>query len=92
MTFNFLELFNAIGAAQKVATNDFIPAESLETPITEYVTNLDSLERFMASPKMRSVTILGPTKALDYYKSLSKSTKPKTQKTSLTRLNHLRRS
>ena len=44
MTFNFLELFNAIGAAQKVVTNDFIPAESLETAITEDVTNLDSLD------------------------------------------------
>ena len=44
MTFNFLELFNAVGAAQKVVTNDFIPAESLETAITEDVTNLDSLD------------------------------------------------
>jgi|TARA_R110000764_G_scaffold48536_1_gene107742 hypothetical protein len=44
MTFNFLELFNAIGAAQKVVTNDFIPAESLDTPISEDVTNLDSLD------------------------------------------------
>jgi|TARA_R110000796_G_scaffold44277_1_gene108101 hypothetical protein len=44
MTFDFLELFNAVGAAQKVVTNDFIPAESLETAITEDVTNLDSLD------------------------------------------------
>ena len=44
MTFDFLELFNAVGAAQKVVTNDFIPAESLDTPITEDVTNLDSLD------------------------------------------------
>jgi hypothetical protein len=44
MTFNFLELFNAVGAAQKVVTDDFIPAESLETAITEDVTNLDSLD------------------------------------------------
>jgi hypothetical protein len=44
MSFNFLELFNAVGAAQKVVTNDFIPAESLATPITEDVTNLDSLD------------------------------------------------
>ena len=44
MTFDFLELFNAVGAAQKVVTNDFIPAESLEVAITEDVTNLDSLD------------------------------------------------
>ena len=44
MTFNFLELFNAVGAAQKVVTNDFIPAKSLETAITEDETNLDSLD------------------------------------------------
>ena len=44
MTFDFLELFNAVSAAQKVVTKDFIPAESLETPITEDVTNLDSLD------------------------------------------------
>jgi|TARA_R110000787_G_scaffold45974_5_gene111883 hypothetical protein len=44
MTFDFLEVFNAIGAAQKVVTNDFIPAESLETPITKDATNLDSLD------------------------------------------------
>ena len=44
MTFDFLELFNAVGAAQKVVTKDFIPAESLKTAITEDVTNLDSLD------------------------------------------------
>ena len=44
MTFDFLELFNAVGAAQKVVTKDFIPAESLETAITEDITNLDSLD------------------------------------------------
>jgi|TARA_R110000803_G_scaffold68311_2_gene130157 hypothetical protein len=44
MTFDFLELFNAVSAAQKVVTNDFIPAESLDTPITESATNLDSLD------------------------------------------------
>ena len=44
MTFNFLELFNAVGAAQKVVTKDFIPAVSLETAITADVTHLDSLD------------------------------------------------
>tara|TARA_B100000795_G_C22759094_1_gene422801 strand:- start:1122 stop:1433 length:312 start_codon:yes stop_codon:yes gene_type:complete len=44
MTFDFLKLFNAVSAAQKVVTNDFIPAKSLDTPITENATNLDSLD------------------------------------------------
>ena len=44
MAFDFLELFNAVGAAQKVVTKDFIPAESLETPIDEDTTGLDSLD------------------------------------------------
>ena len=44
MSFDFLELFNAVGAAQKVVTKDYIPAESLESPITEDVLNLDSLD------------------------------------------------
>jgi|TARA_R110000787_G_scaffold186325_2_gene297864 hypothetical protein len=41
MTFDFLELFNAVAAEQK---DNFQPAESLDTPITEDVTNLDSLD------------------------------------------------
>ena len=44
MTFDFLELFNKLGASQKVVTNDFIPAESLETPINEDAMGLDSLD------------------------------------------------
>lgn len=44
MAFDFLELFNAVGAKQKVITNDFIPAESLETPINEDTMGLDSLD------------------------------------------------
>jgi acyl carrier protein len=44
MAFDFLELFNAVGAKQKVITDDFIPAESLETPINEDTTGLDSLD------------------------------------------------
>jgi len=44
MAFDFLELFNAVGAAQKVITDDFIPAESLETPISEESMGLDSLD------------------------------------------------
>jgi acyl carrier protein len=44
MSFDFLELFNAVGAAQKIVTKDYIPAESLESPITEDVLNLDSLD------------------------------------------------
>ena len=44
MAFDFLELFNAVGTAQKVVTNDYIPAESLDTPITEDAVNLDSLD------------------------------------------------
>jgi acyl carrier protein len=44
MSFDFLELFNAVGAAQKVVTKDYVPAESLESPITEDVLNLDSLD------------------------------------------------
>ena len=44
MAFDFLELFNAVGAAQKIVTKDYIPAESLESPITEDVLNLDSLD------------------------------------------------
>ena len=54
MTFDFLELFNAVSAAQKVVTNDFINFEDVlsksnfdetfETPITESATNLDSLD------------------------------------------------
>ena len=44
MAFDFLELFNAVGAKQKVITDDFIPAESLETPINEDTMGLDSLD------------------------------------------------
>lgn len=44
MKFDFLELFNALGAAQKPVTKDFVPAESLETPISEDATGLDSLD------------------------------------------------
>ena len=44
MAFDFLELFNAVGTAQKVVTDDYIPAESLDTPITEDALNLDSLD------------------------------------------------
>ena len=44
MAFDFLELFNAVGGKQKVITNDFIPAESLETPINEDMMGLDSLD------------------------------------------------
>jgi len=44
MAFDFLELFNAVGAKQKVITDDFIPAKSLETPINEDTTGLDSLD------------------------------------------------
>lgn len=44
MAFDFLELFNAVGASQKVITNDFVPAESLETPINEDTMGLDSLD------------------------------------------------
>ncbi len=44
MAFDFLELFNAVGAEQKVVTKDYVPAESLDTPITEEALNLDSLD------------------------------------------------
>ena len=44
MAFDFLELFNAVGAKQKVITDDFVPAESLETPISEESMGLDSLD------------------------------------------------
>ncbi len=44
MTFDFLELFNAVGAKQKVIADDFTPAESLETPINEDAIGLDSLD------------------------------------------------
>jgi len=44
MKFDFLELFNAVGAAQKVVTKDYAPAESLESPISEDVLGLDSLD------------------------------------------------
>ena len=44
MAFDFLELFNAVGAAQKVITDDFIPAESLDTAISEDSMGLDSLD------------------------------------------------
>lgn len=44
MAFDFLELFNAVGAAQKIVTKDYRPAESLDTPITEDALNLDSLD------------------------------------------------
>ena len=44
MTFDFLELFNAVGAKQKVITNDFIPAKTLDTPINEDSMGLDSLD------------------------------------------------
>lgn len=44
MAFDFLELFNAVGAAQKAITKDFVPAESMDTPITEDATGLDSLD------------------------------------------------
>ena len=44
MKFDFLELFNAVAAAQKAVTQDYIVAESLDVPITEDATSLDSLD------------------------------------------------
>ena len=44
MAFDFLELFNQIGAAQKVITNDFVPAETLDVEISEATMGLDSLD------------------------------------------------
>jgi|DEB0MinimDraft_12_1074336.scaffolds.fasta_scaffold06920_4 acyl carrier protein len=43
-SFDFLEVFNAVSAAQKAVTADYIVAESLDVPITEDATNLDSLD------------------------------------------------
>ena len=44
MTFDFLELFNAVAVKQKAVPTDFISAESLDTPIDEDSTGLDSLD------------------------------------------------
>lgn len=44
MKFDFLELFNALGAAQRARLNDYRPATSLSTPITEDALSLDSLD------------------------------------------------
>jgi acyl carrier protein len=44
MTFDFLELFNAIAVEQKAIPAEFTPAESLDTPIDEDSTGLDSLD------------------------------------------------
>ena len=44
MTFDFLELFNAVAVKQKAVPTDFTPAESLDTPIDEDSTGLDSLD------------------------------------------------
>ena len=44
MTFDFIELFNAVGASQKVITDDFIPVESFDTVLSEGTTGLDSLD------------------------------------------------
>jgi hypothetical protein len=44
MKFDFLELFNAVAAAQKAVTQDYAVAKSLDVPITEDATGLDSLD------------------------------------------------
>lgn len=44
MSFDFLELFNAVGVAQKPITKDFIPAETLDVEISEGTMGLDSLD------------------------------------------------
>ena len=41
MTFDFLELFNAVAVKQKAVPTDFISAESLDTPIDEDSDSLD---------------------------------------------------
>lgn len=44
MAFDFLELFNAVAVKQKAVPTDFTLAESLDTPIDEDSTGLDSLD------------------------------------------------
>jgi acyl carrier protein len=47
MKFDFLKLFNAIATAQTSKADEFVPAESLETPITREALGLDSLDLTM---------------------------------------------
>lgn len=44
MTFDFLELFNAVGRSQKPVFDNYKPADSLDTEITPDNLNLDSLD------------------------------------------------
>lgn len=44
MTFDFLELFNAVGRSQKPVFDNYKPADSLDTKITPDNLNLDSLD------------------------------------------------
>ena len=44
MAFDFLELFNAVAVKQKAVPTDFTFAESLDSPIDEDSTGLDSLD------------------------------------------------
>jgi len=44
MTFNFIELFNAVAANEKALQDDYKPATSLEAKVNEDELGLDSLD------------------------------------------------
>jgi len=82
MKFDFLELFNAVAAAQKAVTKDYIVAESLDVPITEDATSLDSLDvtltffvlgEAFGVPEVRKWTLYGPHLLLAQWARLLKS-------------------